>query len=44
MLDDEVLEEVTTTKIVTDEWVMKFDGSFMARSRGVVLYHEEGET
>jgi len=44
LLDDEVPGEVATAEIVTNEWIMKFDGSFMASSRGAVLYHGEGET
>ena len=44
LLDDEVPEEVATAEIVTNEWVMKFDGSSMESSKGAVLYHGEGET
>ena len=43
-MDDEVPGEVATAEIVTNEWIMKFDGSFMVSSRGAVLYHGEGET
>lgn len=39
-------EEVAIVEVVTDESVIKFDGSFMASlgGTGVVLYHREGET
>ena len=42
-LDDEVLWEVAIVEEVREQWVMKFDGSSTAHSRGVgvVLYHEE---
>jgi len=45
-LDDEVLGEVATAEIATDQWVMKFDGSSIINSGGigVVLYHRGGET
>jgi len=46
LLDDEVPREVATVELAIDEWVMKFDGSSTASSRGtrVVLYHKEGKT
>ena len=46
LLDDEVPREVATVELAIDEWVMKFDDSSTASSRGirVVLYHKEGET
>ena len=42
-LDNEVLGEVAIAEEVREQWVMKFDGSSTAHSRGVevVLYHEE---
>ena len=42
-LDDEVPGEVAMAEEVREQWVMKFDGSFITRSGGmrVVLYHEE---
>nr|XP_023885972.1 uncharacterized protein LOC111998095 [Quercus suber] len=42
-LDDEVPGEVAMAEEVGEQWVMKFDGSSTAQSRGVgvVLYHEE---
>ncbi|XP_050242089.1 uncharacterized protein LOC126691052 [Quercus robur] len=42
-LDDEVPREVSVAEEVREQWVMKFNGSFIAQSRGVgvVLYHEE---
>ena len=42
LLDDEVLGEVATAEVTEERWVMKFDGSFIANSRGigVILYHE----
>lgn len=45
-LDNEVPGEVAIVEVVTDESVIKFDGSFMASlgGTGVVLYHREGET
>ena len=45
MLDDEVPGEVAMAEEVREQWVMKFDGSFTAQSRGVevVLYLEEDE-
>ena len=44
-LNDEVPREVAMAEEVTEQWVMKFDGSFTAQSRevGVVLYHKEDE-
>lgn len=44
-LDDEVPGEVATVEVAADEWVMKFDSSSTANSRGVgvALYHGEGE-
>ena len=46
MLDNEVLREVATTKMVEEQWVMKFDGYSTANSRGagVVLYRNDEET
>ena len=45
-LDDKVPREVATIEVAANEWVMKFDGSYMMSSRGtkVVPYHREGET
>ena len=45
-LDDEVPGEVAREKITEEQWVMKFNGSSTANSRGigVVLYHEGEET
>ena len=42
-LDDEVPGEVAMAEEVREQWVMKFDGSSTAQSRGVevVLYLEE---
>ena len=44
-LDDEIPREVAMAEEVREQWVMKFDGSSTAQSRGVkvVLYHEEDE-
>jgi len=44
-LDDEVPGEVAMAEEIREQWVMKFDGSSTAQSRGVrvVLYHEEDE-
>ena len=44
-LDDEVPGEVAMAEEVREQWVMKFDGSSTAQSKGVgvVLYHEKGE-
>ena len=44
-LDDEVPREVAMAVEVREQWVMKFDGSSTAQSRGVgvVLYHKEDE-
>ena len=46
LLDDEVPGEVTTAEVVEEQWIMKFDGSSTANSRGVevVLYHNGEET
>ena len=45
LLDDEVPGEVAMAEEVREQWIMKFDGSSTAQSKGVgvVLYHEEGE-
>ena len=45
LLDDEVPGEVAMAEEVREQWVMKFDGSSTAQSRGVrvVLYHKEDE-
>ena len=45
-LDDEVPGEVATAKVTEEQWVMKFDGSSTANSRGagVFFYHEREET
>ena len=45
-LDDEVPREVAMTEVATSEWVMKFNRSSKANSRGtgVVLYYRKGET
>ena len=45
LLDDEVPREVAMAEEVREQWVMKFDGSSTAHSRGVgiVLYHKEDE-
>ena len=45
-LDDEVPKEVTTIEVIREQWVMKFNSSFIANSGGVgvVLYHEGVET
>ena len=42
-LDDKVLGEVAMVEEVSEQWVMKFDGSSTTLSGGVrvVLYHEE---
>jgi len=42
LLDDEVLGEVATTKVIEEQWVMKFYGWSTANSGGtrIVLYHE----
>ena len=44
-LDDEVPGEVAMAEEVREQWVMKFDGSSTAQSKGVevVLYLEEDE-
>ena len=45
-LDDKVQGEVATTKVIEEQWVMKFDSSFTVNSggAGVILYHEGEET
>nr|XP_023881726.1 uncharacterized protein LOC111994100 [Quercus suber] len=45
-LGDEVPREVAMAEEVKEQWVMKFDGSSTAQSRGVevVLYHKEDKT
>jgi len=44
-LDDQVLGEVATIEVATEEWIMRFDGSSTANLRGarMVLYHGERE-
>ena len=45
-LDDKVSGEVAMVEIIKEQWVMKFNGSSAANSKGtgVVLYHEGEET
>ena len=45
-LDDEVPGEMAITKVVEEQWIMKFNGSSIANSEGarVVLYHNGEET
>ena len=45
-LDDEILGEVAIAEVTREQWVMKFNDSSIANSRGVgvVLYHEGEET
>ena len=45
-LDDEVPGEVAITKVAEEQWIMKFNGSSIANSKGarVVLYHNGEET
>nr|XP_023880971.1 uncharacterized protein LOC111993363 [Quercus suber] len=45
LLDYEVPREVAMAEEVRKQWVMKFDGSLTAHSRGmeIVLYHKEDE-
>ena len=44
-MDDEVLGEVATAKVIKEQWVMKFDGFSTTNSGGerIVLYHEGEE-
>ena len=45
-LDDEVLREMAMAEVIEKQWVMMFDGSSIANSRGtgVVLFHKRKET
>ena len=44
-LDNEVLGETARTEVTEEQWVIKFDGSFLANSggAGMVLYHKGEE-
>ena len=45
-LNDEVPREVAMVEMAREQWVMKFDGSFMTNSGGVgvVLYRNDKDT